>query len=539
MLCRLSCLFSILFCGHSLADCVDVSDNDLAALSSDVKIGQITFRRNNVFNLDEKGIFWLHHFANYSHIITKEATVQDDLLFLTGAPLSLSELEETERLLRSRPYIRDASIRVSRYCANNQTVDVLVETWDNWSLLPKIDFSSEGGETDYSIGIADDNLLGSGNQIQLDYAKDNERTGYLVSFASPNIFGSHWNALTRYADNSDGESYHFTLTRPFYRLSSPWAFSLDMEKNREEISDYLLGDEVNLYERQLHWFESFVGFKLAEHDNRIHRLNIGFTLNDTNFQQTDFTVFALPPDRNLSAIWLEYQLLISDYRKLFNINQFNRVEDINLGWQARLRLGRLQAWLGADDSGWQLDAELAKTWQLNRDTFLLGNSRYQALWLSGTNQQLFSNQLQLVHQLTNNSSAVAIINAEFGRQLFQDEALYLGGDTGLRAFPLHYQRGDSRIVATAEYRYFTDWSIWQLLDVGFAGFADAGRSWGAEQDFASSVDDGVLFGVGGGIRLLSNNSSRGTMIHIDLTHPFSNNPDLDEWQWRVTAKKRF
>src|SRR5690606_10106735 len=145
----------------------------------------------------------------------------------------------------------------------------------------------------------------------------------------------------------------------------------------------------------------------------------------------------------------------------------------------------------------------------------------------------------LVHQLNNSSSAVGIINAEFGRQLFQDNALYLGGDTGLRAFPLYYQRGDSRVVATAEYRYFTDWSILQLLDVGFASFVDAGRSWGAEQDFDSNIDDGVLFGVGGGIRLLSSHSSRGTMIHIDLTHPFSDNPELDAWQWRFTAKKRF
>ncbi|MGP9802956.1 BamA/TamA family outer membrane protein [Rheinheimera sp. NSM] len=539
MLRSLSCLFTLLFSCAAQAVCTDISPQQQADLPGDVTIGSISYRRNNVFDLTEKGTFWLHRFANYSHIITKEPTVQDDLLFLQGAALNLQELEETERLLRNRAYIRDAAVSVSQYCPQSNSVNVLVETWDNWSLLPKIDFSSEGGETDYSIGIADDNLLGSGNQLQLDYAKDSERSGYLLSFASPNIFGTHWNALTRYADNSDGESYHFTLTRPFYRLSSPWAFSLDMEKNKEEISDYLLGDEVNQYDRKLHWFETYVGFKIAQQANHIHRLNIGFTLNDTNFQQSELTAYDLPPDRNLSAVWLEYQLLVSDYRKLFNINQFNRVEDINLGWQARLRLGRLQSWLGADDAGWQLDTELAKVWQLNNSTFLLGNSRYQALWLSGINQHLFSNQLQLVYQLNNNSSAVGIVNAEFGRQLFQDKALYLGGDTGLRAFPLYYQRGDSRIVATAEYRYFTDWSILQLLDVGFAGFADAGRSWGAEQGFNSNIDDGVLFGVGGGVRLLSSHSSRGTMIHIDLTHPFSSNPELDKWQWRITAKKRF
>ena len=535
----LSCLFTAVFCCASWADCTEVSPQSNTVLPKGVKVGNIEYQRNNVFDLSEKGTFWLHRFANYSHIITKEPTVQDDLLFLPGEPLNLNDLEETERLLRSRAYIREAAVRVIRYCEDTQSADVLVETWDNWSLLPKIDFSSEGGETDYSVGIADDNLLGTGNQLQLDYAKDSERSGYLVSFASPNIFGTHWNTLTRYADNSDGESYHFALTRPFYRLSSNWAFSLDIEQKKEEIKDYLLGDEVNLYDRKQKWFETYAGFKIAERGNRIHRLNVGITLDDTKFQHIDETQFSAPEDRNLSSVWLEYQMLQTNYKKLFNINQFNRVEDINLGWQARLRIGRLQSWLSADNPGWQLDSELAKVWQLSSDTFLLGNSRYQALWLKEINQHLFSNQLQLVHQLNNSSSAVGIINAEFGRQLFQDNALYLGGDTGLRAFPLYYQRGDSRIVATAEYRYFTDWSILQLLDVGFASFVDAGRSWGAEQDFDSNIDDGVLFGVGGGIRLLSSHSSRGTMIHIDLTHPFSDNPELDAWQWRVTAKKRF
>lgn len=535
----LSCLITAVFCCASWADCTEISPQSNTTLPHGVKVGNIEYQRSNVFDLSEKGTFWLHRFANYSHIITKESTVQDDLLFLPGESLNLNDLEETERLLRSRAYIREAAVTVSRYCEDSQSADVLVETWDNWSLLPKIDFSSEGGETDYSIGIADDNLLGTGNQLQLDYAKDSERSGYLVSFASPNIFGTHWNTLTRYADNSDGESYHFALTRPFYRLSSNWAFSLDIEQKKEEIKDYLLGDEVNLYNRKQKWFETYAGFKIAEQSNRIHRLNVGITLDDTKFQFIDETQYGAPEDRNLSSAWLEYQLLQTNYRKLFNINQFNRVEDINLGWQARLRIGRLQSWLSADATGWQLDSELAKVWQLSSDTFLLGNSRYQALWLKQINQHLFSNQLQLVHQLNNNSSAVGIINAEFGRQLFQDNALYLGGDTGLRAFPLYYQRGDSRVVATAEYRYFTDWSILQLLDVGFASFVDAGRSWGAEQDFDSNIDDGVLFGVGGGIRLLSSHSSRGTMIHIDLTHPFSDNPELDNWQWRVTAKKRF
>lgn len=506
---------------------------------TNLTISAIHFEQKNVFDLNEPGTFWLHRFANYSHVISKQITINNDLLFTTESPLDLAELAETERLLRSRSYIRDAEIVVSHYCPETNTVEVLVKTWDNWSLLPKIDFSSEGGATEYSFGIAEDNLLGTGNQLQLDYAKDAERTGYLFSFASPNIMGSHWQALTRYANNSDGESYQFNIQRPFYRLSSPWAVSADVSKDKQQINDYVLGEKVNQYDRTQHGFTSFFGWRLAGDSKRIHRINSGITLEDVSFADTADTLFNLPGERNLSRVWVEYQLLEDNYRKLYNINQFNRVEDINLGWQAYLRLGQLQKGLGADASGWQLDAAIEKAWSLHHDIWLLASFRYHGLKMADLRQQLISTHWQMVYQLNRQSSVVGILDLQRGKDLFADEVLYLGGDTGLRAFPLFYQRGDNRIVATAEYRYYTDWNILRIFDVGFAGFADAGRSWGAEQRGENEIDDSILYGVGVGVRLLSTHSSRGTMVHIDLTRPVTDNPELGNWQWRITAKRRF
>ncbi|KKO46422.1 hypothetical protein WG68_05555 [Arsukibacterium ikkense] len=502
-------------------------------------ISAVHFEQENVFDLTESGTFWLHRFANYSHIISKQQTIANELLFSPEDPLDLAELAETERLLRNRSYIRDADIKVSQYCPDTNSVEVLVKTWDNWSLLPKIDFSSEGGATEYSIGIAEDNLLGTGNQLQLDYAKDAERTGYMFSFASPNIMGSHWQALTRYANNSDGESYQFNVQRPFYRLSSPWAVSVDVSKEKLQISDYVLGETVNQYDRTQQGFTSYLGLRLAGTSKRIHRLNGGVTLDDVSFTANSDTLFELPAERNLSRVWLEYQLLEDQYRKLYNINQFNRVEDINLGWQAYVRVGQLQTALGADARGWQLDAAIEKAWSLQSDLWLLASLNYHGLKMADLRQQLLSTHWQLVYQLNRQSSVVGVLDLQRGHDLFDDEALYLGGDTGLRAFPLFYQRGDNRMVATAEYRYYTDWNILHIFDVGFAGFADAGRSWGAEQRGENEIDDSILYGVGVGIRLLSTHSSRGTMVHIDLTRPVSDNPELGNWQWRVTAKRRF
>ncbi|MDP5035481.1 MAG: BamA/TamA family outer membrane protein [Alishewanella sp.] len=541
---RSLCLLSLPFYSFTLlANCSDEFDLERLA-EKKPQISAIHFEQNNVFDLTEPGVFWLHRFANASHRISLEGTIRDDLLFNDHAPLNLADLAETERLLRSRRYIRDARVSVSRYCPTENTVEVLVRTWDTWSLLPKIDFSSEGGETEYSLGIAEDNLLGYGNQIHLDYTKDSERSGYLVSFGSPNIFGTHWNTFLSYANNSDGENYRFNVQRPFYRLDSQWSLNFDLLKNKELVTDYQLDERVNEYNRTRQQFESSVGFKLVERGRSIQRFIVGMTLEDVAFNDTEGTVLTLPDERNLSAIWLEYQILEDDFYKLYNINQFNRVEDINAGWQLQLRLGYLQSWLGADNSGLQLTAHAEKAWQLQEHTWLFGQLNYRRLNWQDKTQQLLHFSWQLNHQLNEYNSVVASISAERGSNLFADERLYLGGDTGLRAFPLYYQSGDKRVIATAEYRRYTDWNLWRIFDVGFAAFTDIGRSWGDSEQFKDlmaqpDIDDKVLFGVGVGVRLLSSHSSRGTMVHLDLTRPFSDNPDINNWQWRATAKRRF
>jgi Omp85 superfamily domain len=65
-----------------------------------------------------------------------------------------------------------------------------------------------------------------------------------------------------------------------------------------------------------------------------------------------------------------------------------------------------------------------------------------------------------------------------GWRLDLDNQILLGGDNGLRGYPLRYQDGTERAQATVEQRYFTDWYPFRLVRVGGAVFFDAGRVWG-------------------------------------------------------------
>lgn len=502
------------------------------------RIAEVRFVRNDVFDLEKPNTYWFHRFANRTHKITTEATLQEDVLFKAGDTLDAASLAETERLLRTRRYLRKVEIQVTHQCPNQQVI-VTVTSWDNWSLLPKISASREGGESKSTFGLAEDNLFGSGNQINLDYEHDSERTSYLLNFRSPNMFGSHWGLNTRYADKSDGESYLIGIEKPFYRLNAPWSFAMTLDKDSEDINEYLRGDEANEFRRQKNYFDIHGGLKLLTQDDWVQRVFVGITHNEVQFSETNQTFFGTPMQRDLSQFWLAWQYLESNYRQMYNIYQFNRVEDINLGWQADVKLAYLAPMLGADEHGWQLTSAAYKATQLSSDDYLLTAASISQLEQAEWSQSLVKSHLMLIHKFDPQHSLVGQLTYHYGNDLFRDERLSLGGDTGLRAFPLYYQTGERLALATAEYRYYSTLSIAQIFDVGYATFADMGRTWGDNPNLPGSSGDKTLYGIGAGVRLLSSHSSRGTMIHIDLTKAYGGDDDLSGVEWRILAKQSF
>lgn len=523
---------------HATEQCAAITEKAELSTYQGQTIAEVRFVRNDVFDLEQPNTYWFHRFANRTHKITTEATLREDVLFKAGDTLDAASLAETERLLRTRRYLRKVEIQVTHQCPNQQVI-VTVTSWDNWSLLPKISASREGGESKSTFGLAEDNLFGGGNQINLDYEHDSERTSYLLNFRSPNMFGSHWGLNTRYADKSDGESYLLAVEKPFYRLNAPWSFAITLDKDSVDINEYLRGDEANEFRRQKNYFDIHGGLKLLAQEDWVQRVFAGVTHNEVQFSETNQTFFGTPVQRDLSQFWLAWQYLESNYRQMYNIYQFNRVEDINLGWQADVKLAYLAPLLGADEHGWQLTSAAYKATELTSDDYLLTAASFSQLEQAEWSQSLIKTHLMLIHKFDPQHSLVGQLTYHYGNDLFRDERLSLGGDTGLRAFPLYYQTGERLALATAEYRYYSTLSIAQIFDVGYATFADMGRTWGDNPNLPGSSGDKTLYGIGAGVRLLSSHSSRGTMIHIDLTKAYGGDSDLSGIEWRILAKQSF
>ena len=131
----------------------------------------------------------------------------------------------------------------------------------------------------------------------------------------------------------------------------------------------------------------------------------------------------------------------------------------------------------------------------------------------------------------------ASVSGTVASHLDPEEQLLLGGDNGLRGYPLRYQAGDASALVTLEQRFYTDWQPLKLFNVGAAVFFDAGRTWG--QDAFAAPPAGWLKDVGLGLRLGSARSGLGNVLHIDLAFPLDRGSDIDSVQLLIETRRSF
>ena len=129
------------------------------------------------------------------------------------------------------------------------------------------------------------------------------------------------------------------------------------------------------------------------------------------------------------------------------------------------------------------------------------------------------------------------MSALAGSNLDLDQQVLLGGDTGLRGYPLRYQAGEGRWLFTAEQRLFTNWYPFQLFNVGGAVFYDMGQTWG--RDPLGTPSQGLLKDVGFGLRFGNGRSALGNVLHFDVAFPLDGDRSIQGVQFIVETKRRF
>src|SRR5690606_12060549 len=106
---------------------------------------------------------WLERTGNKLHYNTRSWKVRNFLLFETGDALHPLDVSESERLLRTEPYILDSRIFIDSVDTASGAVYLKVYTKDMWSITAGADgnLSGPAGE----VFLAESNFLGLGHRI--------------------------------------------------------------------------------------------------------------------------------------------------------------------------------------------------------------------------------------------------------------------------------------------------------------------------------------------------------------------------------------
>lgn len=521
-----------------LAGCLHAPDG-LPPGATNQTVGEITIDRKDVFDTsvpgENKSIFRL---ANRLHIETRESVVRKQLLLRAGDSYDPRKVQESERLLRSNAYLFDASIK--EQAGEENTVDLHVTTRDVWTLTPDISVSRSGGENTTEVGIEELNLAGTGSRLSLIRTEDVDRDSNVVQFANRHL-GRHWLSLgLLYADSSDGNTHFIEFARPFYALDTRRAAGIRLLDDDRVESLYELGERVGEYRKEQSFASIYGGLSQGVQQGWVRRWSVGFTFDEARFGPPQEPILPLlqPADRKLVYPFLAYELLEDKFSTTRNLDSIGKTEDFYLGTRFNGRLGWASPGLGSDRGALIYAASLDLGFGRPSDKMLLLRSRLDGRYEDGGAENLL---LELAARYYRRQSArrsfFITLSGATSQDLDLDNPLELGGDSGLRGYPLRYQRGESRALLTLEQRYYTDWYPFRLFRVGGAVFADVGRTWGRNpvgQDSAGWLKD-----VGIGLRLVPTRGSPDKVYHIDLAFPLDGDASIDNLQLLLEGKRGF
>ncbi|WP_057830421.1 BamA/TamA family outer membrane protein [Colwellia sp. TT2012] len=505
---------------------------------------KIRFNPQTIFDENEEGITFLHRWANAIHIDTKIVTLENEASFFINKCIkTFADMAELERHLRSRKYLRDA--KVSR---DDGRENITITTWDNWSLMPTVSFGRKGGINTYSFGIKESNLLGLGIDTEVEAYRNTQRSGYKLLATIPLFQKQNTEVKLRFADNDDGQQYSLFLHKMFAGFHTKTAYNLGFNEESRNDTLFQNGQDQSIYRHDISFKAVNYAWLNFNSDSRLLRYRVGITQDKNTFSAltsehyNDLTVPSLtnvrPEDRDLLYPWFAFEYIEKDFRKLTNVHLITQIEDFNHGWQLNSRLGIGNG--NKENAAWTIwNMRIKKGFNLHNNAlllldFALANDIYQhrdsRLLVKLTAEYFYQLNQRWGFYLSNTNVA--------SKNQYLDKPVTMGGNTGLRGFPLQYQHGKSSIKATAEIRYYPQINLFKLFDLAAVAFVDAGRTYG--ESTVKNIEEGWLGSVGLGLRLHSPHSGGNhPIIHIDFALPQSDNPTINSFEIRVQAKKSF
>jgi hypothetical protein len=485
-------------------------------------VGTFDIVRHEIFEERQRRLAWPFRVVNRLHPLTREAVIRRELLVAPGDCADEEALAQTERNLRHLAFLRDARVEVSSP-RTEKRVDVRVSTFDTWSTVPQLRLAKVGNRRVWTVGLAERNLLGGGQQLAVSRRSDLDRDQTVFSFRDPRLAGSRVQALASFAERSDGRRGELELGRPFFALSTAWSFRARVGGFDQLDPVYDGGERVRDLFHAGRWLEMEGGHRIARTPAGAVRLNLAYR------RWTDTVADEV---RRFGIVEASLSLVEHRFQRLTHVNRFEGTEDFNLGHQLAATAAVSLAALGGEGGRTTfLAATERKGIPLGGERFLLGTLGWAGRHRHGRWENAIGEaQLDGFARLA--PRAVLLTRAQYrdGHRLDPEVQLTLGAQNGLRGYPVHQWVGTRSLLLAGESRLFVADDVKQLASLALAAFAEAGYAWPeprpvALHDLRGDVGLGLLIGRN---RLTTTRRA----IRVDVAYAFD--PPAGRGRWLLS-----
>ncbi len=514
------------------------------------RIDEIRIETQSIFDVasatsEDEGVF--SRVSNALHVRTRESFIRGELLFEEGDCLDPFLISESERLLRSRPFIKEATVTAQPDAAGRLVV--LVRTRDDWSLGISLGISFDEGLSFDGIGVTERNFLGRGAILGITRKSDRELEEIGGALGATRLLGSPLEFSAGVGETRVGTFVDQTLMLPFNSEIDRFAIRQQVAV-REDYFAYSLG-ESETPSHALLPFEreavSVTGMYRAGDPGRLLLLGGGISRERLDFP-TDLDALDIVNNSDFEAIVggggaVEREAVrgqtdplsvtrvnaLIGFRRISylvrnNLDGVHAVQDVKVGSEVVVTLGRSVKLFDdlddANDAYARLEifrAGAVGQLVISTDGRLEGRRIFGDGPGSGEWRDVIGEANGRVYWQPDGLPGHTI----FGRlaaagawSMDRPFQLTGGGRDGVRGYSRDAFPGGRRVVLTMEDRSVL--LSGDGLDVGLSLFADAGRVWAGDVPFGE--DSGWRASVGAGFRISAPGGRLGP-TRFDLTFP--------------------
>lgn len=465
-----------------------------------------------------------YELANALHVRTRDRTIRDALLLRPGDPWSEARASESKRVLRALGILEPHRLEA---ISVGDSVDVVLETRDDWTTQPEFAIQSADGESFTSVALTERNLLGRGKGVSLTYREAPEGITRDAEYHDPNVFGSRLRFSAQGGSGSEGASQGVEAGVPFYAESTPHSYGVRWNLVTSVAHLFQNAEEAAVFDRRIEEAEVFWGRGLAR-DASIVRFTGSLLVRDRRFGASRLfpgapSAFGGGEDNVDERRWAgEIRWWRPAFVELEGVDRLGGIEDVDLGTSARVIAGFSPRFLGGTADEGYIATRFESGRRAGAHAFgvvgvdLKTRLRHEPVESIGRLRARWVSQPRRDHTL---------VLAGYGAAAYRPERDFqeiLGGLSGLRALPVRGLAGQQAWRFNAEHRWWAGRDFFELVSLGTATFYDLGRTWGP-----GAAGEHWRQDVGLGLRIALPRSGQDRVARLDIAWPIARRPGDD------------